>query len=104
MATSYRLATAVWLAAQPMIDADRLFLAGYSFGAGVMLAVAAVDRRVYGFIAVAPPTFHGAWPSLEAGRGPKGFICGEVGPYAAPETLRVWVDRLPEPKRLIILP
>jgi uncharacterized protein len=93
-----------WLAAQPMIDADRLFLAGYSFGARVMLAVAAVDRRVHGFIAVAPPTFHGAWPSREAARGPKVFICGEVDPYAAPETLRVWVERLPEPKRLVILP
>jgi uncharacterized protein len=93
-----------WLAAQPMIDANRLFLAGYSFGARVMLAVAAVDPRVHGFIAVAPPTFHGARPSLEAGRGPKVFICGELDPYAAPEMLRIWVDRLPEPKRLVILP
>ncbi len=93
-----------WLAAQPTVDADRLFLAGYSFGVRVMLAVASIDPRVHGFIAVAPPTFHGSWPSLGEGRGLKVFIGGESDSYAPPEALTAWVDRLPEPKRLVILP
>jgi alpha/beta superfamily hydrolase len=93
-----------WLATQPTVDADRLFLAGYSFGARVMLAVASADPRVHGFIAVAPPTFHGAWPSLGEERGPKVFIGGESDPYAPPEALTAWVDGLPEPRRLVILP
>ncbi|HZC03891.1 MAG TPA: alpha/beta fold hydrolase, partial [Gammaproteobacteria bacterium] len=44
-----------WLTAQAGVDPARLFLAGYSFGARVTLAVAATDPRLCGFIAVAPP-------------------------------------------------
>jgi len=92
-----------WLAAQAGVKADRLWLAGYSFGARVTLAVAAVDPRVRGFIAVAPPMLRGEWPTLAAFRGPKLFISGDEDPYTPPEVLTRWVDGLPEPKRLVIL-
>lgn len=92
-----------WLAAQAGVNADRLWLAGYSFGARVTLAVAAVDPRVRGFIAVAPPMLGGERPTLAAFRGPKLFISGDEDPYAPPEVLTQWVDGLPEPKRLVIL-
>jgi dienelactone hydrolase len=93
-----------WLIAQPGINADRLFLAGYSFGARVTLAVASSDPRVCGFIAVAPPVLHGDWPSLEFTRGPKLFLCGGRDPNAPADVLTDFIKNLPDPKRLAILP
>jgi alpha/beta superfamily hydrolase len=93
-----------WLMAQPGIDAHRIFLAGYSFGARVILQVAAGAGQTLGFIAVAPPLLRGEWPSFDTHHGPKLIICGDADRYAPPEVLIPWVERLPEPKRLIILP
>jgi alpha/beta superfamily hydrolase len=95
-------AALTWIAAQPGVDIARLFLAGYSFGARVILAVASTDPRVAGFIAIAPPILRGSWPALESSRGPKIFLCGERDPYAPPEVLASMVNRLDEPKRLAI--
>jgi alpha/beta superfamily hydrolase len=97
-------AALTWLTAQPGLDADHLFLAGYSFGARVTLGVASTDPRVRGFIAVAPPVLRGDWPSLESSRGPKIFLCGDQDPYAPPEVLAGLVKSLPEPKRVIVYP
>jgi hypothetical protein len=93
-----------WLTAQPEVDPDRLFLAGYSFGARVALAVASSDPRVCGFIVVAPPILRGEWPRVESSRGPKIFLCGDHDPYAPPEVLERLVHSLPEPKRLLVFP
>jgi uncharacterized protein len=95
-------AALAWLAAQPSVDSERLFLAGYSFGARVTLAVASTEPQVRGFIAVAPPALRGEWPSLAASRGPKIFLCGEHDPVAPPEVLAGLVNRLPEPRRLVV--
>jgi alpha/beta superfamily hydrolase len=95
-------AALTWLTTQPGLDVDRLFLAGYSFGARVTLGVASTDSRVRGFIVVAPPILRGDWPSLESNRGPKIFLCGDRDPYAPPEVLMGLVKSLPEPKRLIV--
>jgi alpha/beta superfamily hydrolase len=97
-------AALAWLTAQPGMDADRLFLAGYSFGARVTLAVASADPRVRGFVVVAPPVLRSDWPSLESSYGPKIFLCGDRDPYAPPEILMGVVKSLPEPKRLAIFP
>jgi alpha/beta superfamily hydrolase len=97
-------AALAWLISQPGIATDRLYLAGYSFGARVTLAVAATDPRVRGFIVVAPPALRGDWPSLETSRGPKIFLCGDRDPYAPPEVLTGIVHSLPEPKRLVVFP
>jgi alpha/beta superfamily hydrolase len=97
-------AALAWLASRPETDADRLFLAGYSFGARVTLAVASTDPRVRGFIVVAPPVLRGDWPSLESSRGPKIFLCGDRDPHAPPDVLTGLVKSLPEPRRLAIFP
>jgi alpha/beta superfamily hydrolase len=97
-------AALTWLAAHPDLHVERLFLAGYSFGARVALAVAATDPRLHGIIAVAPPILRGDWPSLTSFYGPKIFISGDADPYAPPEALMPWIDGLPDPKRLAILP
>jgi len=95
-------AALTWIATQPGVDTARLFLVGYSFGARVTLAVAAADSRVSGFIVIAPPILRGDWPTLESGRGPKIFLCGDRDPYAPPEVLARAVKNLDEPKRLAI--
>jgi hypothetical protein len=92
------------LSSQPGIDADQLFLAGYSFGARVTLAVAATDPRVRGFVVVAPPILRGPWPPLKAHYGPKVFLSGARDPYAPPDVLTDLVKTLPEPKRLAMFP
>jgi alpha/beta superfamily hydrolase len=97
-------AALAWLASRPETDADRLFLAGYSFGARVTLAVASTDPRVRGFIVVAPPVLRGDWPSLESSHGPKIFLCGDRDPHAPPDVLTGLVKGLPEPRRLAIFP
>jgi alpha/beta superfamily hydrolase len=96
-------AALTWLSVQPGIDTDRLFLAGYSFGARVTLAVAATDSRVQGFLVVAPPALRGDWPSLESAHGPKIFFCGARDPVAPPEMLTGMMKSLVEPKRLVVL-
>jgi len=95
-------AALTWFAAQPGVDTARMFLAGYSFGARVTLAVASTDRRVAGFIVVAPPILRGSWPALESSRGPKIFLCGDHDPFAPPEALAQLVKSLDDPKRLAI--
>jgi uncharacterized protein len=95
-------AALAWIATQPGVDAPRLFLAGYSFGARVTLAVAATEPRIAGVIVIAPPVLHGNWPSLESCRGPKIFLCGDRDPYAPPDVLTTLVKSLPEPRRLAI--
>jgi alpha/beta superfamily hydrolase len=93
-----------WLTAQAGVDPARLFMAGYSFGARITLAVAATDPRVCGFIAVAPPVLHGEWPSLQSSRGPKVFLCGDCDSHVPLEVLAERVRSLPEPKHLLIFP
>jgi alpha/beta superfamily hydrolase len=96
-------AALTWLTAQPGVNVDRLFLAGYSFGARVTLAVASTDPLVHGFVVVAPPALRGDWPSLESHRGAKIFLCGDRDPVAPPEVLVGLVKSMPESKRLVIL-
>lgn len=91
-----------WLTTQAGVNPDRLFLAGYSFGARVTLAVASTDPRICGFVVVAPPVLRGNWPHLRSSRGPKIFLCGDLDPYAPLDALTTLVDGLPEPKRLLI--
>jgi alpha/beta superfamily hydrolase len=93
-----------WLAAHAGVNPDQLFLAGYSFGARITLAVASSDPRVCGFVVVAPPVLRGNWPHLESSRGPKIFLCGDLDPHVPLDVLIPLIDGLPEPKRLLIFP
>jgi alpha/beta superfamily hydrolase len=95
-------AALTWLCAQPGIDVDRVFLAGYSFGARVTLAVAAIDPRVCGVLLVAPPALRGEWPSLASARGPKIVLCGARDPVAPPDVITGMMKDIPGPKRLAV--
>ena len=55
-------------------------------------------------IAVAPPLRRDNWPGLEAYRRPKLFFCGDSDPNCPPAAMTALLDRLPAPKRLVMLP
>ncbi|MSQ28840.1 MAG: alpha/beta fold hydrolase [Dehalococcoidia bacterium] len=93
-----------WLTVQPGCDPARVGLVGYSFGAGVSLTVAGRDPRVVAAAFVALPSQR--LPDrvdLDACICPKFFISGELDTVSA-AGLEQYVDRLPEPKRLQMLP
>lgn len=83
------------LAQRPEIRQERLGLAGYSFGAGVALAVAGMTPDVKAVAAIACPT-----PALEeftraTFAGPKLFLTGNMDSFIPEEVVRGLVDRLP---------
>jgi len=112
-----------WLVAQPDVDPERIFLAGYSFGAWVGLAHAQNDMRVRAAAAVGLVAWHysggfyrtqarpdlGVEPwqydptFLQSFTRPVLFISGERDPLSPPDEIRQLIDRIPTPKRLIVI-
>ena len=93
-----------FLSVQPEVDPDDLVVIGYSFGAGVALHHAARDQRVGRMAAIALVKEHYGDAFLDHERRPKLFIAGEDDPWAPTGALRAYVQRLPHPKRLHIVP
>jgi len=108
-----------WLVGQAIVDARRVSLVGYSFGACVGLAHLLSDPRVAAFVAVGLPVAlcdadlltsltgddldaSQAAPELLA--CPKFFITGERDQLAPPGDLLGLVERLPAPKQAKIVP
>lgn len=108
-----------WLAGQPTVDARRVSLVGYSFGACVGLAHALTDPRVAAFAAVGLPVtlcdvdlLHALTAddrdASQAAPGPlacpKFFITGQRDQLAPPGDMLGLVERLPAPKQARIVP
>jgi len=93
-----------WLLAQPTVDAWRVGLAGFSFGAAVALYVAARDPRVVGLAAVGLPADRVDVAAAATLTRPKFFITGELDRLAPPGPLRGLVEKLPPPKEIVIEP
>jgi alpha/beta superfamily hydrolase len=92
------------LAAQPGVDDGRLGLAGYSFGAGVSLAVAGSDPRVRAVALVALPTqrLEGRH-ELDACGTPKFFVSGDRDHVSDLAALRAYAARVPPPSAVEIV-
>lgn len=88
---------------QSEIDPGELAVAGYSFGAGVALHHAASDERLHRMVGIALVQHHYQDPFLDGDRRPKLFIAGEKDPWAPPDALRQYVERLEPPKHLHIV-
>lgn len=113
-----------WILSQPGIDPQRASLVGYSFGAWVALSRAQIDSRPAGVAAIGLGAWHydsgfrssKAWPHLggepwELDPGllmgytkPKVFVVGEQDPFAPLSLLKRFVEPLPEPKALLVVP
>ncbi|MCK4314814.1 MAG: alpha/beta hydrolase [Anaerolineae bacterium] len=93
-----------FLCAQAEVDAGRLAVVDYSFGAGVGLRHAARDPRVGRLVGIALVEQHYTDPFLDADQRPKFFIAGEHDPWAPADALREYVARLSPPKTLCLIP
>jgi len=93
-----------FLEARSEVDAERLAVVGYSFGAGVGLHHAARDSRLGWLAGVALVQENYADPFLDADSRPKLFVVGERDPWAPPDALREYVARLRPPKALRVIP
>ena len=81
-----------------------LLLAGFSFGAWVGLPVGCADPRVTHLIAAGAPVSLLHADDLAGCVKPKLIVQGELDQYGPRAALEQWFARLPEPKRLIIVP
>ena len=113
-----------WLLDQPGVDPSRVALVGYSFGAWVGLAHAQTDARISAAAAVGLSAWHydaefsqtntppdlgtDAWRVeanfLQSFTRPKLFVGGEFDSFSPPGVLRKWVEKLPPPKEIHVLP
>ncbi|TEU18593.1 MAG: alpha/beta fold hydrolase [Anaerolineales bacterium] len=93
-----------FLEGQGRVDRERLYLVGYSFGAGVGLRHAENEPRIAAVAAVAPYVENPSESLLRSYSKPKLFLAGEGDTVCPIEWLRAFVAPLPEPKALCILP
>lgn len=114
-----------WLLDQPQVDPWRVSLVGYSFGAWVGLAHAQTEPRIAAVAAVGLPAwtydagFSRRNPPPRLGEGelwqydpqfmhpfarPKLFVVGEHDAFAPAQSMRGFVDQLPPPSTLHVVP
>jgi uncharacterized protein len=85
-----------------------LIFAGFSFGAAVGLRAACPDHRVTAVISLGTPVAavdnrHYTFEFLETCTKPKLFVSGAHDQYGSQQQLQNLVEKLPEPKKLIII-
>jgi len=93
-----------WLAARPEVDAGRLAVVGYSFGAWVAARVAVRDARIQAYVGVALPMSEPYAVDLSACEASKCLISGARDTLSPPELLRQYVRTLADPKTLHVIP
>lgn len=86
------------------VDAGRLAVVGYSFGAWIAAKAVTRDDRVRAFVAVALPMGKAYGVDLSRFTHPKCFITGARDTVSPPELLGQYVGELPEPKILSVIP
>lgn len=99
---------AEYLAGRNSVDAERLFLMGYSFGAAVGLSYVEENPGVSAIVALCLPLGSMTLGSLDETfwseySKPKLFLAGDRDHICPLPDLRLLVDRLPEPKQLVVL-
>jgi alpha/beta superfamily hydrolase len=81
----------------------RILLAGFSFGASVGLRVGCGDARVTELVGLGLPADNFDFSFLETCGKPKLFVQGGQDQFGSQESVRKLMEKLPEPKRLVIV-
>jgi uncharacterized protein len=84
-------------------EGAELWLAGFSFGAAVMLRVACGEARVRALVAAGAPVSKYDFSQLIHCDRPKLFVQGALDEFGTPAELTHFVTRLDEPKTLKII-
>jgi alpha/beta superfamily hydrolase len=98
------LASIDFLQGLEQVDSERLIVAGYSFGCWVGLRAAARDPRPKRLIGISPPVDSYDFSFLEDETRPKLLIAGDNDFVCSLERFENLLDRIPEPKKGVILP
>jgi len=94
-----------WLTQQREADADKIGLAGYSFGAFVALPQACRDSRVKALALISPAVVEReATALLKNCTIPKLIISGEADEHVSAEQLKLIDEEAAYPKRLELIP
>jgi alpha/beta superfamily hydrolase len=83
--------------------AEQVALAGYSFGAMVILQTGPSLPAMSRLVAVAPPLSFLNLGNLQLGRVPKLFIVGDQDQYCSANELADQLAGVPEPKKSVVL-
>lgn len=84
------------------IDGGRIGLCGYSFGSLVAFAAAAEDPRIRAIAGISP--FIQPETLLQDYANPKLFVWGDQDGFLDPQKLGRQVEKLPEPKEVVVFP
>ncbi len=84
--------------------AEKIAVAGYSFGAWVGLLAASVNNMVDFMIAIAPPITLFNFNYLKNTKKPKLFIIGDSDDFTPLNDFLVFYEEIPNPKKYVILP
>jgi alpha/beta superfamily hydrolase len=92
-----------WIMAQPEVDGNRVGLAGYSFGATVVLPVACAEDRVRALTLVSLPPGPEQISQLKSCTKPKLLICGNNDTVVPLEQAQLMNIEAAEPKQFEII-
>ncbi len=88
-----------FLLATPDIDTGRIGLVGYSFGAGVALAVALQDERISLLALVSPALSDSAWEQLKGYHSAKFLIVGDADSVIPLERFQQHIRDVADPRQ-----
>ena len=96
-------AALAFVRARPEIDTAKLGLAGYSFGASVVLPVALEEDAVRALALISPPLAGPAWEQLKGYPKPKLLMVGSADAFIAASEFQQHAQDMPEPKQYFVV-
>ena len=92
-----------WLAFQPEVEANKLGLAGYSFGATVALPVGCGNTQVKAMALISPPIEPSQVVILKDCTKPKLVVCGDQDSMISYADVETAIQEAAEPKQLELI-
>jgi alpha/beta superfamily hydrolase len=96
-------AALAFVRARPEIDAEKIGLAGYSFGATVALPVALPDDAVRLLALISPPLVDSAWEQLKGYAKPKLLMVGSADAFVPAREFQQYAQDIPEPRQYFVV-